>query len=116
MIRRRCRGFSRPSAIAASTAASITPSPRWRSSSPSRTRSGSHASASTVPSRRTTAGAVTTGRQNTAISPAAGAASPPAVTVPPRTRRPAARSTTVPAGVPASADAAAGLHQQRQAE
>ena len=49
MIRRRCRGFSRPSAIAASTAASITPSPRWRSSSPSRTRSGSHASAGTVP-------------------------------------------------------------------
>ena len=106
MIRRRCRGFSLPAAIAASTAASITPSPRWRSSSPSRTRSGSHPSASTVPSRRTTAGTVTTGRQNTASSPAAGAASPAAVTVPPRTRRPAARSTTLPAGVPASADAA----------
>jgi len=96
-------GQRRPFAISASTAASITPSPRWRSSSPRRTRSGSHASASTVPSRRTTAGAVTTGRQNTAISPAAGAASPPAVAVPPRTRRPDARSTTVPAGVPSSA-------------
>ena len=73
MIRRRCRGFSRPCASAASTMASITPSPRCGSSSPSRTRSGSHASASTVPSRRTTAGAVTTGRQNSASSPADGA-------------------------------------------
>ena len=82
MIRRRCRSFSRPSAIAAPTAASIIPSPRWRSSSPSRTRSGSHASASTVPSRRTTAGAVTTGRQKTAGSPASGA-EPAAMTVPP---------------------------------
>ena len=107
MIRRRCRFLSRPFAIAASAIASITPSPRCRSSSPSRTRSGSQASASTVPSRRTTAGAVTTGRQNTASSPAAGTA-PPAVTVPPpRTRRPAARSTTVPAGVPPSGDTAA---------
>src|SRR5258708_6374452 len=100
MIRRRRRGFSRPFAIAASTAASITPSPRWRSSSPRRTRSGSHASASTVPSRRTAAGAVTTGRPNTASSPAAGAASPPAVAVPPRTRGPDAPSTTAPAGAP----------------
>ena len=82
MIRRRCRGFSRPAAIASPTAASITPSPRWRSSSPSRTRSGSHASASTVPSRRTTAGAVTTGRQNTASSPAAGTASPTMTVLP----------------------------------
>ncbi len=49
-------------------------------SSPSRTKSGSQASASTVPSRRTTAGAVTTGRQNTASSPADGTC-PPAVTV-----------------------------------
>ena len=30
MSRRRCRGFSRPAATAASTIASITPSPRWR--------------------------------------------------------------------------------------
>ena len=73
MIRRRCRGFSRPRAVTSSTRASITPSPRCRSISPSRTRSGSHASASTVPSRRTTAGAVTTGRQNSASSPASGA-------------------------------------------
>ena len=82
MILRRCRGFSRPAATAASTAASITPSPRWASSSPSRTRSGSHASASTVPSRRITAGAITTGRQNTDSSPADGTAST-AVTVRP---------------------------------
>ena len=84
--------------------ASITPSPRWRSSSPSRTRSGSHAPASTVPSRRTATGAVTTGRQNTASSPGDSAA-PPAVTVPsPRTCRSAARTTTVPDGVPAFGD------------
>ena len=82
MIRRRCRGLSRPCATAASTAASIAPSPRWASSSPSRTRSGSHASASTVPSRRMIAGAVTTGRQNTAGSPAPGTL-PSAVTVMP---------------------------------
>ena len=109
MIRRRCRGFSRPAATASSTAASITPSPRCRSSSPSRTRSGSHASARTVPSRRTAAGAVTTGRQNTASSPAAGAV-PPAVTVPPpQISRSAARTTTVPAGVPVTGDSGARL-------
>jgi hypothetical protein len=102
MIRRRCRFFRRPFSSAASTIASISPSPRCRSSSPSRTRSGSHASARTVPSRRVTAGAVTTGRQNTVSSPAAGTA-PPAVTVPPpRISRSAARTTTVPAGVLAS--------------
>jgi len=43
---------------------------------------GSHPSVSTVPSRRTTAGAVTTGRQNTASPPADGAL-PATVTVPP---------------------------------
>ncbi len=104
MIRRRCRFLSRPFAIAASAIASITPSPRCRSSSPSRTKSGSHPPASTRPSRRTTAGAVTTGRQNTASSPADGTASPAVTVSPPRTRRPAARTTTVPAGVPASRD------------
>ena len=61
-------GRGRASSSAA-TASSITPSPRCASSSPSRTRSGSHASASTVPLRRTAAGAVTTGRQNSASSP-----------------------------------------------
>src|SRR5271166_4120731 len=102
---RRCRGFSRPFSTAASAIASITPSPRCRSSSPSRTRSGSHAPASTVPSRRTTAGAVTTGRQNTISSPASGTA-PAAITVPPpRTRTSQDRSTTVPAGIPPSGDA-----------
>ena len=80
MIRRRCRGFSRPARTAWSAAASITPSPRWAASPPSRTTSGSHASASTDPLRRITAGAVTTGRQNTASPPAAGAR-PSAVTV-----------------------------------
>jgi hypothetical protein len=45
-------------------------------------KSGSQASASTVPSLRAIADAVTTGRRDTASSPAAGAASP-AVTVPP---------------------------------
>ena len=103
--RRRCRGFSRPSAAAASTAASITPSPRCRSSSPSRTRSGSHASASTVPSLRTAAGAVTTGQQNTASSPADGAL-PATVTVSPRNRRPEARTATVPAGAPVTGNSA----------
>ena len=39
-----------------------------RSSSPSRTKSGSHPSARTLPSRRGSAGAVTTGRQNTGSS------------------------------------------------
>src|SRR5215470_7737674 len=57
MIRRRCRRFSRPCSSAASAIASITPSPRWRSSSPSRTKSGSHPSALTVPSLRSRAGA-----------------------------------------------------------
>jgi hypothetical protein len=47
MIRRRRRGFSRPVAIAASTAAPAASSPRCLSSSPSRTRSGSHAPAGT---------------------------------------------------------------------
>ena len=55
-----------------------------------------------------TAGAVTTGRQNTASSPVDGRSSP-AVTAPPRTRRPAARTTTVPAGVPATRDSAVRL-------
>ncbi len=82
MIRRRCRCLSRPCSSAAAVISSITPSPRCRSSSPSRTKSGSHPPASTEPSLRTTAGAVTTGRQNTASSPADGAESP-AVTVPP---------------------------------
>ena len=104
MIRRRSRLLSRPFSSAASTITSITPSPRWRSSSPSRTRSGSHASASTLPSRRTTAGAVTTGRQNTASSPADGTAFPAVTVFPPRTSRSETRTTTVPAGVPASGD------------
>ena len=77
MIRRRCRRFSRPCCSAAATISSITPSPRWRSSSPSRTKSGSHPSALIVPSLRGSAGAVTTGRQNTASSPADGTAFPP---------------------------------------
>ena len=41
---------------------------------PRRTRSGSHASASTVPSRLTNAGAVRTGRANTVSWPFFGAA------------------------------------------
>jgi len=45
----------------------------------------------------------TTRRQNSASSPADGTC-PSAVTVPPWTRRPAARTTTVPAGVPDSED------------
>ena len=73
--RRRSRRFSRPFSKAASTMASITPSPRWRSNSPSRTKSGSQPPAGILPSLRATAGAVTTGRQNTASSPAAGPAS-----------------------------------------
>jgi hypothetical protein len=81
MIRRRCLLFSRPCSSAAATISSITPSPRWRSSSPSRTKSGSHPPASTVPSLPTTAGAITTGRQNTASSPLTGTA-PAATTVP----------------------------------
>ena len=104
MIRRRCRLLSRPSSSAASTIASMTPSPRWRSSSPSRTKSGSHPSASTVPSRRITAGAVTTGRQNTASSPGRGAQPPATMVPPPRNHRSAARTTTVPAGVPGTGD------------
>ncbi len=72
MIRRRCRRVSRPAASAAATISSITPPPRRASSSPSLTMSGSHASASTVPSRRVNAGAVTTGRKNTAVSPVDG--------------------------------------------
>ena len=104
MIRRRCRLFSRPFSNPASTIASITPSPRWRSSSPSRTKSGSQPSASTLPSLRTTAGAVTTGRQNTASSPADGTAFPAVTVPPPRTCRSAARTTIVPAGVHATGD------------
>ena len=69
-----------PFASAAPAIASITPSPRCRSSSPSRTKSGSHPSASTLPPLPVTTGAATTGRQNTASSPRAGAA-PPAVTI-----------------------------------
>ena len=69
MIRRRPRFLSRPASSVAATMASITPSPRWRSSSPSRARSGSHPPARTLPSLRTTAGAAATGRQNTASSP-----------------------------------------------
>jgi hypothetical protein len=104
MIRRRSRFLSRPASSAAPAMASITPSPRWRSSSPSRAKSGSHPPASTDPSRRITAGAVTTGRQNTASSPDRGPQSP-AVTVPrPRNSRSAARTTTVPVGVPDAGD------------
>ena len=54
MIRRRSRFRSRPCASAAATISSITPSPRCRSSSPSRTKSGSQPPAATLPSLRTT--------------------------------------------------------------
>src|ERR1039457_6334071 len=106
MIRRRSRFRSRPCASAAATISSITPSPRCRSSSPSRTKSGSQPSAATLPSLRTSAGAVTTGRQNTASSPADGTAFPTVTVFPPRTSRSAARTTTVPAGVPATGTSA----------
>ena len=109
MIRRRCRFFSRPCSSAAVTISSITPSPRWRSSSPSRTKSGSHPPARTLPSLRGTAGAVTTGRQNTASSPRAGTAPAGTAVFPPCTRRSAALTTTVPAGVPATGDSAVRL-------
>jgi hypothetical protein len=102
MIRRRCRCRIRPCSTAAATISSIIPSPRWRSSSPSRTKSGSQPSARTLPSRRISAGAVTTGRQNTASSPRAGAAPAGTAVFPPSARRPAALTTTVPAGVPAA--------------
>ena len=97
--RRRSRGRSLPPRSAFSAIASITPSPRCSSSPPRRTRSGSHASASTVPSRLTRAGAATTGRQNSVISPFNGAV-PVTVTVPRlRTCRSATRTASVPAGV-----------------
>ena len=97
--RRRSRGRSRPSRTAFPAIVSITPSPRCASSPPRRTRFGSHASASTVPSRFTNAGAVTTGRKNTVFSPFNGAA-PATVTVRPlRTCRSATRTASVPAGV-----------------
>src|SRR5262249_49612056 len=108
--------FSRPCCSATSAIASITPSPRWRSSSPSRTKSGSHPSALTVPSLRSRAGAVTTGRQNTAISPAAGTPVPAVNVSRPRERRPQARATSGPAGVPASMVSTAWLAQRRQAD
>jgi len=57
---------------------------------------------------RPAAGAVTTGRPNTASSPAGGAL-PATVTVPRRNRRPQARTTTVPAGVPVTGNSAARL-------
>ena len=116
MIRRRFRLLSRPFAIAAPATASITPSPRCRSSSPSRTKSGSHPPASTLrPADH--GGTITTGRQNTASSPADGTASPAVTVSPPRTRRPAARTTTVPAGVPPHRGTPmSGLHRQRQAD
>ena len=60
MIRRRSGAGIRPSATAFADSASITPPPRWRSSSPSRAKSGSHPPARTAPPR-TTAGTVTTG-------------------------------------------------------
>jgi hypothetical protein len=109
MIRRRWGFLSRPCSSAAATISSITPSPRWRSSTPSRTKSGSQPSARTLPSLPITAGAVTTGRQNTASSPADGAASPAVTVPPPRSCRSAARITIVPAGVPASGDSAVQL-------
>ena len=71
--RRRSRGRRRPFITAFPAILSITPSPRCASRPPRRTRSGSHASASTVPSRFTNAGAVRTGRKNPVSSPFAGA-------------------------------------------
>ena len=100
--RRRSRSGSRPSRTAFSAIFSITPSPRCASSPPRRTRSGSHASASTVPSRFTNAGAATTGRKNPVSSPVAGAAPATVTDRPLRTRRSAARTASVPAGVPAT--------------
>jgi hypothetical protein len=104
MIRRRVRFLSRPASSVASTMVSITPSPRWRSSSPSRAKSGSHPPASTDPSLRTTAGAVTTGRQNTASSPDRRTQSGATMLPSPRNRSSAASTTTVPVGVPDTGD------------
>ena len=106
MIRRRRRRGSRPAARAADTISSITPPPRQASSSPRRIRSGGHAPASTVPSRFTNAGAVTTARQNSAISPDRRGRSLPRTVPSPGNRRSPGLSTTVPAGVPASGETA----------
>ena len=105
--RLRCCTGSRPPAVAAATSSSITPSPRWRSSSPSHTKSGSQPPASTLPPR-ITAGTVTTGWQN--ITGVPGSASAPAGTAPRSPASPTARacrSTARTAIIPA--DSAAGL-------
>ena len=61
------------------------------------------------------AGAVTTGRQNTAGSPRASTASPAVTVSLPRTSRSEARTTTVAAGVRRPGTPLSGLHQRRQA-
>ncbi len=92
------------------------PSPRWRSSSPSRTRSGSQASASTVPSRQTTAGAITPGGRTPP-------ARPPPAPHPRRDRPPTANQQASSPQQPPSPQASPrpgtqrpGLHQRRQAD
>ncbi len=102
MHRRRTPGLA-PHA-GSPTNCSITPSPRCCSRIPSRTWSGSHPSACTRPSRRTTAAAVTTGEQNTIASPDT-ATAPADTTAPSRPPRPdstrsATRTATIPAGGP----------------
>ena len=117
MIRRRCRFLSRPCSSAAATISSITPSPRWRSSSPSRTKSGSHPSARTLPSLPSHGrGGHHRAAEHRQLARRRRRRSPAVTVPPPRTCRSAARTTSVPAGVPSPGTPLSGLHQRRQAD
>src|ERR1039457_7213445 len=101
----RCSAGIRPAAMPAATRSSITTPPRCRSSSPSRTCSGSHPPARTAPSRPATAGATVTGWANTSISPevtgTAETTSARGPAVLPGQDTSAARTAIIPAGNPA---------------